>query len=361
MSITKHFKNVTDPRVLGRTKHKLIDIIGIAIIAVVAECDEWHNIEDWARSKKNELMEYFELPHGIPSHDTFERMFAMIDPIEFEQCFMEWVKSIFGTDNKFVHIDGKSLKGSRDECNGKKMLHIVHAWSSSNSILLGQCKTEEKSNEITAIPELLKMLDIKGCLISIDAMGCQHKITDQIIDQQGDYLISVKDNQKELSEQIQSAFAHQSIQSEDETIEKSHGRIETRKCKVITKLDLVEETENWTGCKSIIEVTRTREIKEKTSTEKSYYICSLNADAKKLNKDVRAHWSVENELHWTLDVIFGEDKSRKRKQNQAQNFSTIRKIGINAVKSFKGDNRSVKRRRKMASYEFEYLKKLLEI
>ncbi|MEP6677474.1 MAG: ISAs1 family transposase [Ferruginibacter sp.] len=361
MSIKTHFQNISEPRVLGRTKHKLIDIIGITIIALIAECDEWQDIVDWARSKEKHLREYFELPNGIPSHDTFERVFSIINPTEFERCFIAWVKSIFGNDNRYIHVDGKSIKGSRDESKGKKMLHIVHAWSSSNSVLLGQFKTDEKSNEITAIPELLKMLDIKGCVITIDAMGCQHQIAEQIVEQGADYILAVKDNQKELSEQIQTAFEHQAIQSKNETIEKDHGRIETRTCKAITNLELIDATQKWKDCKSIVEVTRIREIKNVATKEKSYYISSLATDASDMNLGIRKHWSVENELHWTLDVTFKEDKSRKRKENEGQNFSLCRKIALNVVKSYDGDKRSIKRRRKMSSYDFEYLKNLVKI
>lgn len=361
MTLPDYFKEVKDPRISGRTKHKLTDIIGIAIIAVIAECDEWQDIADWARSKQEDLKKYFELAYGIPSHDTFERVFAIIKPEEFEYCFIQWVKSIFGTKNTFVHIDGKSLTGSRDDTHGKKMLHLVHAWASEQNILLGQVRTEEKSNEITAIPELLAMLDLAGSIITIDAMGCQKDIAKKIIDAKADYILAVKNNQKSLYEQIQTAFSHQTIESENKTEEKNHGRIETRICRTITNLNFAEETDNWEKSQSIVAIKRTRVVKEKETTETSYYISSLKRDAAFMNRVIRAHWSVENKLHWSLDVSFGEDASRKRKGHQAQNFATLRRIALNVVKAYKGDNRSIKRRRKMASYEFAYLQKVLKI
>ena len=362
MDFISHFSKVTDPRVEGRTKHLLIDIIGIAILAVIAECDEWEDIADWARSKEEDLGKHFVLPNGIPSHDTFERVFSLIEPVEFQSSFISWVKSLFGSENKFVHIDGKSLKGSKDESQAKKMLHMVGAWASEQHVLLGQLRTEEKSNEITAIPELIKMLDLKGSTVTIDAMGCQKEIASDIIKSEGDYVLAVKNNQKSLYEQIEKAFQHLPMQSVDETTDKDHGRIEVRQCKVITKLDLVEETRNWSHCQSIIEVQRTRIEKGITTRQNAYYISSHNdKDAAFMNKVIRSHWSIENELHWTLDVVFGEDKSRKRKKNEGENFSFIRRMALNVLKSYHGDKRSIRRRRKMASYQFDYLENLLKI
>lgn len=361
MEFMTHFSKVTDPRVEGRTKHLLFDIIGIAILAVIAECDEWEDIADWARSKEEDLRKHFVLPNGIPSHDTFERVFSLIDPVEFQNSFIVWVKGIFGSENKFVHIDGKSLKGSQDETHGKKMLHMVGAWASEQHLLLAQLRTEEKSNEISAIPELLKMLDLKERTVTIDAMGCQKDIASGIIKAEADYVLAVKNNQKSLFEQIENAFQHLSVQSIDETSEKDHGRIEVRQCKVITQLDLVEETENWSHCQSIIEVHRTRTEKGISTEQKSYYISSHSKDAQFMNKVIRSHWSIENELHWTLDVVFGEDKSRKRKKNEGENFSFIRRMALNVLKAYKGDKRSMRRRRKMASYKFDYLENLLKI
>ena len=361
MNLPDYFKGVSDPRVIGRIRHKLIDIIGIAIISVIAECDEWQDVTDWARSKQDDLKKYFELPNGIPSHDTFERVFALINPQEFEQCFIQWVESIFGSKHRFVHIDGKSLTGSRDVTHGKKMLHLVHAWASEQNILLGQVKTEEKSNEITAIPELIALLDLAGSIVTIDAMGCQQEIAKNIIDAEAEYILAVKDNQKSLHNQIQTAFSHQTIESTNTTEEKSHGRIETRTCRIITNLELAEETCKWKSSQSIVEIERIRWIKGKETKEISHYISSLKRDAAFMNQAVRAHWSVENPLHWSLDVTFREDASRKRKGNQAQNFAILRRIALNVVRTYKGDNRSIRRRRKMASYEFTYLKDVLKI
>lgn len=361
MTLPNYFKEVTDPRIVGRIKHKLIDIIGIAIIAVIAECDEWEDVADWARSKQEDLKKHFELPNGIPSHDTFERLFSVINPTEFERCFMQWVKSIFGEKNAFIHIDGKSLTGSRDTANDKKMLHLVHAWASEKNILLGQIRTEEKSNEITAIPQLLDILDIAGSIVTIDAMGCQKEIAEKIIEAKADYILAVKGNQQTLHEQIQKAFSHQSIESENKTEEKDHGRIETRICRTIINLDFAEETLQWKKCQCIVEIERRRWINGKETTEKSYFISSLKQKAPFMNQAIRSHWSIENKLHWSLDVTFGEDASRKRKGHQAQNFATLRRIALNVVKAFKGDKRSIRRRRKMASYEFSFLLEMLKI
>lgn len=361
MELLSYFRNISDPRVVGRSLHLLHDIIGIAIIAVLAECDEWQDIEDWAKSKKGHLKKYFLLPNGIPSHDTFERIFSLINPIEFERSFSAWAQALLGEKNKFIHIDGKSLRGSQNETQGKKMLHLVGAWASDHQLLLGQIKTEEKSNEISAIPELLKMLDLEDVIVTIDAMGCQKEIAKNITAFKADYILAVKENQRSLHEQIEMAFEKQTITQEDITIEKDHGRIETRKCQVITNLLLLDETDNWMNCKSVIKIIRTREVAGKISNETAYFISSLNKDAAFMNKAVRRHWSIENQLHWSLDVTFNEDKSRKRKKNQAENFSILRRIALNVLKAYKGDKRSIKRRRKMASYEFDYLLALLKI
>jgi predicted transposase YbfD/YdcC len=362
MDIKKHFNSISDPRVVGRTEHLLTDIIGLTLIAVIAGCEEWDEIEDFGKSKEAELRHYLEFPNGVPSHDTLSRVFSMIKPQEFENCFIEWVKATFSlSDNRIINIDGKSNRRSGDKRKGKKMLHMVSAWASNLQIVLAQRKVDDKSNEITAIPELLKLIDIKGSIVTIDAIGTQKEIAEKIVKEDADYILPVKGNQQELMEQIKTAFKVQTPQSADVTEEKDHGRIETRKCSVLNDLKFVDEAEKWKKSKTVIKMERTRTINEHTTNETVFYISSLQTNAATMNKFIRSHWGIENSLHWMLDVQFKEDDCRKRKQHSAENFSIIRRMALNILKSCKTDKRSIHRRRKMAAYDFRYLCNLLKI
>ena len=253
------------------------------------------------------------------------------------------------------------MRGSRDSYHDKSAIHIVSAWANSNQLVLGQIKTSEKSNEITAIPELLNILDIEGCIITIDAMGTQKKIAETIIDKQADYILALKGNQEYLKEDVQNTFLRQQPDSADETVEKGHGRIETRKCEVINKLDFLDEKEQWAQLKSLARVTASREINGKKTSEIRLYISSVEADAQSFNSFIRQHWGVENPLHWTLDVTFREDAQRKRNGQAANNFALVEKIALNLLKAEESKNMSIKNKRLVAAWDNEFLLKVLRI
>jgi len=268
------------------------------------------------------------LPEGIPSHDTFNRVFSLLDPEKLGECFLQWTRAVFRlTKGEVVNIDGKTLCGSRDR--GKKsIVHMVSAWAGMNNIVLGQLKVADKSNEITAIPELLKMLVLKGCIVTIDAMGCQKDIASQIIDSEADYILALKGNQGNLQQQTEDSFRFLQVKSVSEETDAGHGRVECRTCSVIDDLSMIEQREQWKNLQCLIKIDAERYFKAtgKTETETRFYISSLPADASLLNKSIRSHWGIENSLHWILDVAFNEDSSRKRAGYAAQNFSVLNRI-----------------------------------
>ena len=354
-----YFSEMKDPRVERTRYHNLNDIIFIAIAAVLSGAESWNEIEYYGEMKEEWLKEFLELPNGIPSHDTFNRLFSALDPDEFEKCFLNWIKSINEiTKGEVVSIDGKTIRGSK-KLGFKTATHIVSAWADKNELVLGQIKVEEKSNEITAIPKLLENLLIKDCIVTIDAMGCQKKIARKIVSKQADYVLSVKENQKELFEDIKDSFRALKPSGTSEDIDYGHGRIETRKCYVLTDLSLVEEATKWKGLTSIIKIERERYFKAtgKKETESSFYISTLS-EAKVINNAVRKHWGIENKVHWILDVAFNEDQSRKRTGNAAQNFSTLNRIALNLLK--KDDAKvGIKGKRKMIGWNNNYVFKVL--
>ncbi|MDA3821617.1 MAG: ISAs1 family transposase [Bacteroidales bacterium] len=362
-SLHHFFNQLPDPRIHRNKKHLLIDIIVLSIIAVICGAESWNSIEMFGNSKKDFLSRILKLPNGIPSHDTINRVFSLLRPEKFEQLFAQWVQSLRdkGISGEVIAIDGKTMRGSKDSYHDKLPIHIVSAWANSNQLVLGQVKTNEKSNEITAIPELLNILDIEGCIISIDAMGTQKKIAETIIDKQADYILALKANQGYLAEGVQNTFIRQQSDSTDETVEKGHGRLETRKCEVINKLDFLDEKEQWVGLKSIVRVTATREINDKKSSEIRLYISSVVADAKSFNSFIRQHWGVENSLHWTLDVTFREDAQRKRNGHAANNFALVEKIALNLLKMEQSKNMSIKSKRLVAAWDNKFLLKVLNI
>ena len=258
-------------------------------------------------------------------------------------------------------IDGKAMRGSKDSFHEKSPVHLVSAWANTNQLVLGQVKTSEKSNEITAIPELLNLLDIEGCIITIDAMGTQKKIAETIIEKKADYILALKGNQGYLKEDVQNTFLRQPPDSTNETVEKGHGRIETRKCEVINKLDFLDEKEQWAGLRSLARVTAKREINGKQSSEERLYISSVESDAKSFNSFIRQHWGVENSLHWTLDVTFREDAQRKRNGHAASNYALVEKIALNLLKTEDSKNMSIKSKRLVAAWDNEFLLKVLRI
>lgn len=355
---------IEDPRRDLTRLHNLNDILLIGVVAVICGADTWNEIEQYALEKEEFLRSFLELPNGIPSHDTFNRVFSAIDSSQFEACFMEWVMSFTKLiDKEVVAIDGKTIKGAKS--HGKKSpIHMVSAWASVNNVVLGQEKVSDKSNEITAIPKLLEVLLINNCIVTIDAMGCQTEIASKIIEKDAAYILAVKENQKQLYLNIQDEFSFGKNIKTKVHQDLDHGRIETRKCSVITDFAHIENPERWEQLKSIIKIESIREFKNSdkpTQTATRYYISSLEANPEDFQKSIRSHWTIENKLHWTLDVAFSEDASRKRKGNSAQNFSILKKIALNLLKKDTGSKVGVKSRRLKASWSNSYLLKILNL
>ena len=359
--IMEYFGKIPDPRIDRKKLHKLTDIIFITIGAVICGCDTWEDIEEWGLIRKDWLLTILELPNGIPSHDTINRVFSLIDPQAFQQCFVDWVKSVsVVSEGEVISIDGKRLCNSG--ANGSKsIIHMVSAWSNANSMVLAQHKVAEKSNEITAVPVLLSMLDLHGCLVTLDAMGCQKTIAQQITKGGADYILAVKDNQGRLLSDIKNIFSSPGSPQQHSQINAGHGRIEKRTCTVITNIKWVSDKEQWQNLRTLICIESERTIKATGVMQKQfrYYISSKIADAQTFNNAIREHWGIENKLHWTLDVAFGEDKSTKRAGHAAENFSFISKIALNLLMQhddYRGAKRiSIKTRRKKASWSKEYL------
>ncbi len=359
----KYFAEVRDPRVERNREHLLEEILLIAIAAVLSGAESWNDMEDYGQAKLEWLKTFLTLPSGIPSHDTFNRVFAALDPDELEKGFVAWVSSIAKlTAGEVVSIDGKALCGTRER--GKKSLvHMVSAWANTNNLVLAQRKVEEKSNEITAIPKLLAALELSGTIVTIDAIGCQRSIAQQIVGKQADYVLAVKENQGHLLEQIQDSFRMLPVDAVAEQVDCGHGRVERRTCSVIGDLSLVEKAMEWASLQGLvrIEAERYHKATGKSERETRYYITSLKLDAAQLNRVIRQHWGIENKLHWVLDVAFGEDLSRKRQGHAAQNFSILNRIALNLLKQDKSSQRGIKGKRLKAGWDHSYLLKLLGV
>ena len=363
MTIEKYFSDVKDPRDQTKISHLLTDIIGLALIATIAGSEGYDDIEEFGIAREQWLRKYLKLANGIPSHDTIERVFESINPLEFNACFMLWVREVFNRPDSEVllHIDGKSNKRSGDAHRGKRMLHAINVFAGESRLSLAQFKVAEKSNEITVLHPMLKTLELNGQTVTIDAMGCQKDIAQAIVDGGGNYVLAVKENQPTLHEHIQSAFKITSAASVHTTEEKSHGRIEKRTCSIITDLRLIDEAVNWTALFCIICITSTRIIKDQVTTEARYYISSQKQNASFFLTAIRSHWGIENSLHWVLDVLFREDYCRKRKDNAAENFNIIRKMALNIIRNKKDGKKSLRRKRLNAAWDVDYLENLLKL
>lgn len=369
-SIVEHFSKVKDPRINRTIKHELMDIIIIAICAVICGADSWVDIENFGNQKIKWLKTFLKLPNGIPSHDTFGRVFAKIDPEEFRNSFMEWVKAICElAKGQVIAFDGKQMRGSHDGVLGKKAIYMVSAWATENQLVLGQQKVDEKSNEITAIPKLLKLLALSGCIVVIDAIGTQTKIAQAIVDQGADYILAVKANQGNLQEDIQALFEDERKHDFEgtpydyaKTVNKDHGRIEIRQCWTISDpeyLVCIRNWKRWKGLKSLIMIVSERRIGEEKEIKTRHYISSMEGDAKKIMNSKRSYWSIENKLHWILDIAFREDDSRVRKGNAPNNFAVLRHMALNMLKNEKTAKGGVKAKRLQAAWNVEYLLKVL--
>ena len=363
----EHLEKLPDPRIQNKCKHVLVDIVAITISAVICGAEDWQSISVFAKSKEPWLRTFLSLPNGIPSHDTFNRLFSLISPTKFQNIFSQWVKDVSNIIPGVVAVDGKTLRRTHDHKSNKSAIHMVSAWSVENKLVLAQEKTDEKSNEITAIPKLLRKLDLKGCIVTIDAMGCQTAIAEQIVESGGDYLLALKGNQGQLHESVKHAFLQASKnQFEDDDIDfyeesvKSRDRQEHRRCWTMSSNGVIENDEAWKGLQTIIMIQSERIINGECSVENRFYISSIKNNAQTLCRSVRAHWAVENSLHWQLDVSFREDESRTRSGYSAENFAVIRHIALNILKKDTYCKVGIKNKRLNAGWDENYLIKLLK-
>jgi predicted transposase YbfD/YdcC len=368
MNILDFANSIPDFRQDFKVQHQASDIVFITVAAVICGAQDWDDIEYFGHCKEDFFRQHLLLPNGIPSHDTFNRFFANLNPQVLESEFRSWVKTICNEDSDLISIDGKTIRGAK--VRSKSVFHMVSAFCHANGVSLAQIRTDEKSNEITAIPQLLKVLDLQGCIVSIDAMGCQEDIANQIIEQKGDYLLAVKNNQPTLFEALEDTFKLQERKdvSLSEELDFGHGRIENRTCFISTDLQYVD-TLKWKNAKTLIKIVserynKTKQIQEETMIR--YYISSLEADAKKFNTFIRRHWGIENNLHWHLDVAMGEDASRKRAKNSPQNFSVVFKTALSMLKQYtprpdKKKQPSIKTKRKMGGWSDKCLRDMLNL
>jgi predicted transposase YbfD/YdcC len=369
LPLLSSFSGLTDPRVERTRRHKLLDIIGLTVCAVIAGADDWVHVEHFGNAKVDWLKTFLDLPNGVPSHDTIGRVFAALDPEEFAACFSSWVAGF--TEKlgvKHVAIDGKCLRRSGDSAKGKKAVHAVSAWACEARLTLGITETDEKSNEITAIPRLLEMLELEGALVTIDAMGCQKEVAAGIRAAGADYLLQVKGNQPRLQEDIGAVFGAfvdsdmaAGCHDRHETAEGGHGREEERSVWVFDRVEAVRDRGLWEGLKSLIVIWRGRKVGEKQSGELSYYISSRLAGAKEFADAARGHWGIENGCHWVLDVAFREDLSRVREGNAATNFAVVRRMALAMLKKVEGAKGGVGTRRLTAAWDTTFLAKVLQV
>ncbi len=360
------FAIIHDPREENKRKHKLFDILIMSLCAVICGAEGFAQIEMFARSKKEWFEQFLELPHGIPSHDTFGRVFALIDPCQFEHAFLAWTQGIHERLHDIVALDGKTLRRSHDRRHGKNALQMVSAWSCQNNLVLGQISVEQESNEITAVPELLKKLYLEECLVTADAMHCQKKLVRQLREKKADYLLSLKENQEKLYNEVEALFDEEDQTSYEyidnefyEESDKGHGRFERRRYWMLTDVEKLKQRKQWKDLRSVIMVERLRETKEKKSIELSYYISSLEGDVERAAKGIRWHWHIENKLHWVLDVEMGEDQSRIRVEHAAENFAHLRRMALNLLKQDTSTKAGMKSKQKKAGWDSDYLFKIL--
>jgi predicted transposase YbfD/YdcC len=366
--LLRYFSELEDPRMNRTRRHLLTDILTISICAFICGANGWTQVEEFGRAKLKWFRTFLLLPNGIPSHDTFGRVFAKLDPTAFEACFQRWIEALAEkTNGRLIAVDGKTLRHSFDHANQKAAIHMVSAWSEANHLVLGQVATEEKSNEITAIPKLLNLLDIQDAVISIDAMGCQKAIAEQIIDQQGDYLLALKANQGGLYEEVVLLFdqcirddCQGVVYATAQTVNGGHGRVEQRRVWTTWEVDWFTERELWKGLHCFVCVEAKRTINGETSIKRRYYICSLDGkDPNRILSLTRGHWGVENRLHWSLDVQFREDESRIRQGYASENYSRLNRIALNLLKQQTSHKVGIQTKRLRAGWDHNYLLKVL--
>lgn len=365
-ALLDHFATLPDPRIARHRWHKLSDILVIAVCAVLCGAESFPAIEDFGHEREEWLRQFLELPEGIPSHDTFNRVFRLLDSVQFQACFLSWMQVVAAaTAGEVVAIDGKALRRSFDKGSAKRAIHMVSAWATVNGVVLGQRKVDAKSNEITAIPELLDLLALKGCIVTIDAMGCQRAIAQKIVEQGADYVLALKGNQPTLEQVVEGFFvtgpeaeAHRTTSAYAEQTEQGHGRVETRCAWISAELNAELTALAWPGLRRIGMVEATRTLAGETTVEQRFYLTSLQPDAQQFARAVRNHWGIENKLHWTLDVTFREDQSRLRTGHGPENFAVLRHIALNLLRQ-EPTPKSLPRKRLTCALNPNYLLKVL--
>jgi predicted transposase YbfD/YdcC len=366
-AIAAYFSVLEDPRRYNR-RHKLLDVVVIAICAAICGAEGWEDIELFGETKEEWLRGFLELPHGAPSDDTYRRVFAALDATDFQSCFMDWIEALEDlTQGQVIAVDGKTLRRSHDRSKGKKALQMVSAWASANGLVLGQRKVDGESNEITAVPELLAALEIAGCTVTLDAIHCQTETVETIVDKGADYVLPVKENQPRLLEALQGLFddpaeMHWVECDYHRTEDRGHGRVEIRECWSTSDpeyLNYIGTLAEWRGLQSIAMIQAERQLGDQTTVTRRYFISSLNGDAELLLKAVRGHWGIENKVHWVLDIAFREDDCRIRKGHGAENFAVLRHIALNLLRRETSAKRSIKGKRMKAALDEKYLLKVL--
>jgi predicted transposase YbfD/YdcC len=367
LSLAHHFRDLPDPRLSHLCDHDLLDLITIAICAVICGQHAWTDMELYGQTHHDWLQTFLRLPNGIPSHDTFRYVFSRLDPLAFQRCFGSWIEALSqATDLKHIAIDGKALRDSLDRAHGRAALHLVSAWATQNHLALGQVATDAKSNEITAIPRLLELLDLSGAIVTIDAMGCQKEIAHKIREGDADYVLAVKENQPHLLEDIQATLTEHldgsTAQDEAnyfETAEVGHGRREVRTYTLLTNLDKVRDRALWPGLYGLCMAVNERTVGDKTSTEVRYYIGSLRGSVHDYAQVIRGHWGIENSLHWVLDVTFQEDASRMRAEHGAENIAWLRRMAVSLLRNDTTCERSLRQKSIKALCDHKFLLQLL--